>query len=52
MAIAGSLFVVLAHHLGYVESRSRNGCPKLFALLIGSLQAVALNPVPSHPLGS
>jgi hypothetical protein len=42
IAIAGALLVILVHHLGYVEFRSRAARPKLFgALVTCGFQAVA-----------
>ena len=42
LAIAGSLFVILVHHLGYREFRTRAGRPSLFgALVVCGVQAVA-----------
>ena len=42
LAIAGSLFVILIHHLGYREFRTRAGRPGLFgALAVCGVQAVA-----------
>jgi hypothetical protein len=42
LAIAGALLVILVHHLGYVEFRSRAARPKLFgALVTCGFQAVA-----------
>jgi hypothetical protein len=56
LAIAGALFVVLVHHLGYAEFRARAGRQKLAgALVVCGLQAIAflltgnlLAPVVAH----
>lgn len=42
LAIAGSLFVILVHHLGYRQFRSEAGRPALFgALAVCGIQAIA-----------
>jgi hypothetical protein len=42
LAIGGSLFVILVHHLGYAEFRTKGGRPGLFgALAVCGMQAIA-----------
>jgi hypothetical protein len=56
LALVGALFVILVHHLGYAEFRTREGRPGLFgALAVCGLQAIAflatgsvLAPVVAH----